>query len=82
MKKLFHLKVFREIISIPSSEYKKELDPQQLNVNLTPDTAKYIKYGIAGNHAENCLLFNSELRSDFDTPEDAATAWNNFINKD
>ena len=27
-------------------------------VNLTPDTAKYIKYGIAGNHAENCLLFN------------------------
>lgn len=51
-------------------------------VNLTPDTAKYIKYGIAGNHAENCLLFNSELRSDFDTPEDAAATWNNFINKD
>ena len=37
LKKLFHLKVFREITTIPSSEYKKELDPQQLNVNLTPD---------------------------------------------
>ena len=48
-------------------------------VNLNTNTSTFIKYGIRGNHAKNCVFFNSELNNQFDTEEEAIAAWNKIF---
>lgn len=48
-------------------------------VNLNTNTSTFIKYGIRGNHAKNCIFFNSELNNQFDTEEEAIAAWNKIF---
>ena len=48
-------------------------------VNLNTNTSTFIKYGIRGNHAKNCIFFNSELNNQFNTEEEAIAAWNKIF---
>ena len=48
-------------------------------VNLNTNTSTFIKYGIRGNHAKNCIFFNSELNNQFDTEEEAIAAWSKIF---
>lgn len=48
-------------------------------VNLRPSTSAFVKYGIRGNHTKNCIFFNSELNSTFDTEQEAINAWNKIF---
>lgn len=45
-------------------------------VNLNVDTAAFIKYGLRGKHSEDCIFYGTDLRHDFDSPEEAIECWN------
>ena len=48
-------------------------------VNLNINTFKYIKYGLRGKHNPNCIFYNTEMRNDFDSEEEAIKIWNNLF---
>ena len=48
-------------------------------VNLNTETSVFVKWGIRGNHAENCIFFNSQLNDKYDTIDEAISAWNKIF---
>ena len=56
--------------------YKHGMGPA---VNLNINTFKYIKYGLRGKHNPNCIFYNTEMRNDFDSEEEAIKIWNNLF---
>lgn len=48
-------------------------------VNLNTETSVFVKWGIRGNHAENCIFFNSQLNDKYDTVDEAISAWNKIF---
>lgn len=45
-------------------------------VNLTVNTHAFIKYGLRGKHSKDCIFYGTDLRHDFDSPEEAINCWN------
>lgn len=45
-------------------------------VNLTVDTHAFVKYGLRGKHSKDCIFYGTDLRHDFDSPEEAIECWN------
>jgi len=56
--------------------YKHGVGP---HVNVIPDTHTFVKYGIYGNHAKDCIFAGSELKNTFDSEEEAIKAWNKLF---
>ena len=48
-------------------------------VNLIPENHAFIRFGIRGNHAKNCIFFNSQLNDTFETVDEAVKAWNKIF---
>ena len=48
-------------------------------VNLIPENHAFIRFGIRGNHAKDCIFFNSQLNDTFETVDEAVKAWNKIF---
>lgn len=48
-------------------------------VNLNTETSVFIRWGIRGNHSEDCIFFNSQLNDKYETVDEAVSAWNKIF---